>query len=183
MTLSKIRITTFLLLFIFGSCSTAEKTAQQPEEPEITKEVESIVPEWFDESQFGYIENNQIYSFGIASAANEKEALDLAIDQSDANMRIQIDHLFEEARDELVENNESSVDTPDFIRALRNSIRKIDLKSADIQTDYRETENGTVIAYVLKTLTKEQVKNIIRTETGEDNNLNKLLNTEILNSL
>lgn len=183
MTTSYFRITTIILLFVFVSCSTAEKTVEQPGEPEDTQKIENAVPEWFDESRFGYVENDQIYSFGMASAANEKEALDLAVGQSDANLRTQIDYLFEEARIELVGNNESSVDTPGFIKALRNSIRKINLNGAAIQTETRETVDGVVYAYVLKTLTKEMVRNILSSGTQEGHNLNLLLNTEVLNSL
>ena len=183
MNLYYLRITTIILLFVFASCSTAEKTVEQPDEPEVTREAENAVPEWFDESRFGYVENDKIYSFGMASAANEKEALELAVRQSDANIRTQIDYLFEEARLELVDNNESSVDTPAFIRSLRNLIREIDLNSADVQKDTTETGEGVVIAYVLKTLTKEQVRNILRPGTQGGHNLNLLLNTEVLNSL
>jgi len=170
-----------IILFIFVSCSTAEQTVQQPEEPEIPAESENKVPDWFNESRAGYVENNQIYSFGIASAANEDEARKLAIRQSDANLRAQVDYLFEEARIELVENNESDADTPDFIRTLRNTIQKIDLSNADIQIETRKTDTDAVFAYVLKTLTKNKVINNVRIQMQEHKNIDLLLNTEVLN--
>lgn len=170
-----------IVLFIFVSCSTAEETVQQPEEPEVSVDSENNIPEWFNESEAGYVENNQIYSFGIASAANEEEARELAVRQSDANLRTQIDYLFEEARIELVENKESNADTPDFIRSLRNAIQKIDLGIAEVQIDTRKTDTDVVFAYVLKTLTKDQATSSVRTQMQEHKNINLLLNTDILN--
>ena len=52
-----------------------------------------------------------------------------------------------------------------------------------LQKETTETGDGVVIAYVLKTLKKEQVRNILRTGTQGGHNLNLLLNTEVLNSL
>jgi len=172
-------------LFTAVSCSTSEQVSRQPDGPEISEEAskrEKVIPEWFQENKTGYMEDNKIYSMGLASDTNEETARELAISQSDANLRTQLDYLFEKARIELVENNETSADTPEMIKILRNSIQNINLeKNAAIQTDFHTTEGNIVIAFVQKSLTIEQAKNRLRVEISEHKNLNRLFDTEILN--
>ncbi|MGF1669547.1 MAG: hypothetical protein ACFCU6_03795 [Balneolaceae bacterium] len=176
-----------ILCFLFiHACSTPSPVSEGNDAPESRAEPDpvseaDVIPPWYIQDQHGLIENDTIYSFGMATDTDENIALKLAEKQCGVYLKYQIDKLLEQARMELVDQQVNEAGSPEFIRNLRNKIQNIQFDAVITDHDTIKNDQDIVAAYFRQSVSKQHAKQILRSLFEDDQHLNMLLDTRVFN--
>jgi hypothetical protein len=165
----------FALLFLvsmLAGCASVEP-ATQPEEEQTTEENEAIAPGWFNPLETSRSDSTTIYGFALASAPDSAEAVLLAENTAQNNLRYEIDYLAENTREKLVEDSKGSVyEQASFIIDLRNTVRDLSLSDATMEIESRKSENGVYHVYAKASLPKNILWSIFSEQFNDSDFLN-----------
>lgn len=155
---------------LFAACATPEATIEtEPEEAE-----ESAVPEWYSSELYASSDSLAVYGFAMASAADSASAAGYSRESSIQNLKFEIDRLAEEARRELADEHGSPFADTSFIIELRNTIRDLDVNSADFTFEHEEADNGIHYVYTKAVLTRTDLISLLQQANQADDLLQKL---------
>lgn len=155
------RLVLFLAaIALLVSCATtesAEDTEIAEDATTETERIEDAAPEWFDASVTTTRDSVAFYGFSHSVASTESEALDMAEEMAQSNLRFGVDRFTEDVRREL-ENQEGSEPyaTSRFIIDLRNAVQDLDFPGAETETEVFD-KNGSVDVFVRLIVSHEEV--------------------------
>lgn len=152
----------FVMLLGLSYCSPTETVTEAPDDEEEEVVEVTVKPEWYDNSVSSRADSVFFYGYSHASASDSTEAIELAEEMAQVNLRFEIDKFTDEHRASTADSTGSELyNSAEFIIALRNVIQDLELSGAEAKTDVHEADNGVFHAFTEVKTEKDYIINDI----------------------
>lgn len=147
------RLTVFLSILwtsiLIVSCSSSSGTVKTQKE-EVTANVESKYPVWYNANRGIKSDLSSYYGYATALASDSATSRQKALAQAKAELRSATSGSLESIRSEAAGElgDDSGLNSPSFIVALRNAENTIDGLSVVEETEVKNSENNTYRSFV-----------------------------------
>lgn len=155
----------FKFLFVLLLCGTLSVSCSTPSETTTKQKpastTESIYPDWYNVSRAIHSDDTHYFGYATALDSDSSEAAEKAVIQAKARLKTSVSSRLEAIRNKAAgESDNSGLDTPGFILALRTAENEVPEVAETVQTEVeRKDEKEAYQAYVKVSANKKTLVN------------------------